>query len=114
MKSEIEDMFKERRRFLRYKIKSRCWCESKSVTMYVEMLNIGQGGAFIKTYSPLAVGELVKVRWKSMISGEEFVLNSEVVWRREFSTNPSLPPGMGLKFNKIFEHLEKEIIIPQD
>jgi Tfp pilus assembly protein PilZ len=104
-------MFKERRKYIRYLIKSRCWCESKSVTMYVELLNIGQGGAFIKTYSPLSVGEQVKVRWKSMVTGQEFIILSEVVWRREFSNNPNLPPGMGLKFNKIFEELEKEIII---
>lgn len=111
---EIDDMFKERRRFLRYKIKSRCWCEGKSVTMYVELLNIGQGGAFIKTYSPLPVGENLKVRWRSMVSGEEFVLPAEVVWKREYSTNPDMPPGMGVKFINIFKELEKEIIIPQE
>ncbi|MGC9042734.1 MAG: PilZ domain-containing protein, partial [Myxococcota bacterium] len=83
----------------------------KSVTMYVELLNIGKGGAFIKTYSPLSVGEQVKVRWKSMISGQEYIIPSEVIWRREFSNNPELPPGMGLKFSKIFDELEKEIII---
>ncbi len=106
-------MYKERRQFIRYPVKSRCWCESKSVTMYVEIYNIGQGGAFIKTYSPLSVGEMVKVRWRSMISGEEYILQSEVIWRREYSSNRSLPPGMGLKFAKIFEELEKEIVIPQ-
>lgn len=104
-------MFKERRKYVRFFMKSRCWCESKSVTMYVELLNISQGGTFIKTYSPLSIGEQVKVRWKSMVSGQEFIIPSEVVWRREFSNNPDLPPGMGLKFSKIFEELEKEIII---
>lgn len=79
--------------------------------MYVEILNIGQGGTFIKTYSPLGVGELVKVRWRSMISGHEFIIPSEVVWKREFSNNPNLPVGMGVKFAKIFEDLEKEIVV---
>ncbi|MCX7945206.1 MAG: PilZ domain-containing protein [Deltaproteobacteria bacterium] len=110
---EIEGMLKDRRRFLRYLIKSRCWCESKSVTMYVEILNIGQGGAFIKTYSPLSLGEMLKVRWRSMVSGREFIIPAEVIWRREYSSNTSLPPGMGIKFLKIFEELEKEIIIHQ-
>jgi len=109
---DIEDMFKEKRQFVRYPVKSRCWCESKSVTMYVEALNVGKGGAFIKTYSPLFVGELVKVKWKSMISGREYILLSEVIWRREFSSNMNLPPGMGLKFLNVFDELEKEIIIP--
>ncbi len=101
----------ERRRFKRFNVKSRCWCEAKSITMYVEVLNIGQGGLFIKTYSPLSIGEIVKVRWKSMVSGQEFVIPSEVVWKREFSNNPNLPPGMGLKFGKIFEDIEKEMLI---
>ncbi len=110
---DIDDMYKERRQFVRFPVRSRCWCESKSVTMYVEILNIGQGGAFIKTYSPLSVGEVVKVRWKSMVSGQEFIIPSEVIWRREYSSNPNLPPGMGLKFSKVFEELEKEIVISQ-
>lgn len=109
---DSEDMYKERRRFQRYPLKSRCWLEGKTVTMYVEMLNIGRGGAFIKTFSPFPIGDLVKVRWKSITSGQEFVIPSEVIWRREFSSNPNLPPGMGIKFIKIFEELEKEIGFP--
>jgi len=109
-----EDMYKERSKFSRFSIKSRCWCEAKTITMYVEMLNIGQGGAFIKTFSPLPIGDLVKVRWKSMVSGQEFIIPSEVVWRREFSSNPNLPPGMGLKFARIFDDLEKEIIVSNE
>jgi len=111
---DSEDMYKERRKFSRFPIKSRCWCEAKTITMYVEMLNIGQGGAFIKTFSPLPIGDLVKVRWKSMVSGQEFIIPSEVVWRREFSSNPNLPPGMGLKFARIFDDLEKEIIVSNE
>jgi hypothetical protein len=40
------------------------------------------------------------------------VIPSEVIWRREFSSNPNLPPGMGIKFIKTFEELEKEIGFP--
>jgi len=62
--------------------------------MYVSMLNLSSGGAFLQTAVPLPVGQKAIVRWK-LDSGEEIEAQVEVVWTHDGN---GTAPGMGLRF----------------
>jgi uncharacterized protein (TIGR02266 family) len=81
----------------RIQLKQRCWCESPGTTMYVSMLNLSSGGAFLQTAVPLPVGQKATVRWK-LDSGEEIEAQVEVVWTHDGNGRA---PGMGLRFVQV-------------
>ena len=96
-------MYAERRRFKRVAVESRCWCEGKNVTLYVQIRNVSFGGLFIKTHTPFNPGEQVKVRWSfPALQGEHEAIMT-VVWKRETFHGHDDVPGMGLKFLRIPE-----------
>jgi uncharacterized protein (TIGR02266 family) len=65
--------------------------------------DVSRGGLFIKTPSPFAPGTLLKFEVK--IAEDQRVMQGvgRVVWKRDASTGPEEPAGMGIKFIKLDE-----------
>jgi len=60
--------------------------------------NIGKGGLFIKTSSPLPEGEsfILKLKLPGLV--EALKINCEVVWVNKDESRTDMPVGMGLRF----------------
>ena len=91
---EADEVIKDRRKFKRVVLRTRCWCERKDLTLYVNIHDVSVGGFFIRTYTPFHTGDHVTVRWSFQKVTEEHEAVMEVVWKREAGPLP----GMGLKF----------------
>ncbi|MBI5525556.1 MAG: PilZ domain-containing protein [Deltaproteobacteria bacterium] len=96
-------MYKERRRFRRIGFQSRCWCEGRNVTLYVQIRNASLGGLFIKTHTPFNPGDQVRVRWGFPGTQGDHEAVMEVVWKRDTARAAGEVPGMGLKFISVPE-----------
>lgn len=88
----------ENRRYLRVASRLRCWCEGENVTVYARIGNLSEGGLFLRTSTPLAMGAVALVRFGSEAA---FVTEARVVWSR--SDGQLGPAGMGLEFSSIDE-----------
>jgi len=92
----LADPHQEKRAHPRAPIKTRCWCEGSEVTLYVQMGNVSEGGAFLCTHVPLPVGAQARVQW-GLPGGDDLLeVVAEVVWARD--SGVQRPPGMGLRF----------------
>lgn len=97
----------ERRRFRRVVIHQRCWCEGGNVTLYAQMGNVSEGGAFVCTHAPLQMGAKAKVRFL-LKEGEQIETEATVVWRCDDSM-PGLTAGMGLRFETLADQLREAL-----
>ena len=59
----------------------RAWCEGTATTLYVPVTNVGDGGLFVRTVSPLAPGEQVRLVLRPD-DHEEVVATGQVAWNR--------------------------------
>ena len=73
--------------------------------------DISAGGLFIKTQTPLEVGERFNLKLFLPNGGKELFVSCEVIWIHKHETkegNGDRPPGMGVKFlNLSGENKEK-------
>ncbi len=100
-------MSDDRRRYRRVPIRQRCWCEGGNVTLYAQMGDLSEGGAFVRTHAPLAEGARAKVRF-ALEDGSPIEAEATVVWRRDEGI-PGLSPGMGLRFESLEERLREAL-----
>ena len=84
----------ERRRYPRVPYGQRGWFEAGAITLYAAVANISEGGLFVRTRAPLALGTRAQVRFPIGASGEVEAV-AEVVWE---SSGGGGPAGMGLCF----------------
>lgn len=84
----------ENRKMRRVPSRLRCWCEGENVTVYARIGNLSEGGMFLRTSTPLALGSRAVLRFGSDDAVET---QAVVVWAR--LDGDSGPPGMGLKFD---------------
>ncbi len=78
--------------------------KSETLEQFIERyaVDVSQGGIFIRTKDPLAVGTQMKFEFQlkdgsSLIGGE-----GTVVWTRENDpSRPAIAPGMGVRFDKL-------------
>ena len=84
----------DHRRHPRFPIRQRVWCESERVTLYVQALNVSEGGLFVRTASPPQPGERFRMSFTD-VDGTEVVATVEVVWRRDDVADHA--PGMGVR-----------------
>jgi uncharacterized protein (TIGR02266 family) len=86
----------DNRKHARFPSRLRCWCESENITLYAKIANLSEGGLFLQTHTPLALGRRTLLR---LSSGEvrEVMAEATVVWSRPRRQDKG-PPGMGLKF----------------
>lgn len=86
----------ENRKFRRVASRLRCWCEGENVTVYARIGNLSEGGMFLRTSTPLALGSKAVLRFGADDAIEAIAV---VVWAR--LEGDSGPPGMGLKFDLV-------------
>lgn len=87
-----------RRRHPRVSSRIRVWCEGHNVTLYASVMDISEGGLFLKTHTPFPRGARATVRFQN---GKSVELPATVVWTRE--EGAARPAGMGLKFEDTSE-----------
>jgi len=75
-----------------------CWCESDQATLYVKMVNASEGGVFLRTATPLDVGQRARLVFYSPEVGDEVVAEVEVVRTAAEQFGSGRLPGMGLRF----------------
>jgi uncharacterized protein (TIGR02266 family) len=100
-----------KRRYERYDSRLRCWCEGDAITVFARILNLSEGGLFVRTSTPLHQGARAWVRF----GGEETVeLPARVVWARFDGAQG--PAGMGLAFEGVDDNTRGALkrIIEQD
>ena len=83
----------EHRRHSRIPIRQRVWCEGDQLTLYVQALNVSEGGMFVRTASPPETGQRFRVSFTE--ADEEVIAEVEVVWTRGGPSDAQ--PGMGLR-----------------
>lgn len=92
------------RRHPRAPLQARCWCEADGITLYARMVNVGEGGLFIRTYAPLQLGSPARVRFQVDSTGREVSAEAVVVWVRDsVEQETQMAPGMGMQFVAIDE-----------
>lgn len=89
----------DNRKFRRVLSRLRCWCEGENVTVYARIGNLSEGGMFLRTSTPLALGSKAVLRFGNE---ESIEARAVVVWARIEGNDG--PPGMGLKFDVIDGH----------
>jgi len=73
------------------------------VTLFVQMANLSETGAFIKTATPLEIGATATVKMVLPNTSEEIEVVGRVIWNRRFNQGGNHPPGMAIKFTKVDE-----------
>jgi len=72
------------------------------------LLNISNGGLFIKTEDPLSLESMVNIKLRLPEDKEEMEIKGRVVWTNPKGRKNSFPKGMGVQFFKTSpENLEK-------
>lgn len=96
MKSRIANH--PRRRYRRRTVRVLVEYVSDSGVAADPATTLGAGGVFIETESPLAAGELLKLRFS--LPGRETLheIQGRVVWRRRPCDPGQHAPGMGIEF----------------
>lgn len=90
----------ENRKHARIPSRLRCWCEGENVTVYARVVNLSEGGLFLRTNTPLERGTRARLRL-SATDVSEVAAAAMVVWTR--SDDGEGPPGMGLQFEALEE-----------
>jgi uncharacterized protein (TIGR02266 family) len=97
---------REHRRYERVEARIKCWCEGENVTFYARVGNLSEGGLFLTTLTPLALGMRAQVRLQTE-ENEELATSATVVWSQEDESQG--PPGMGLAFDALDEQTQERI-----
>jgi type IV pilus assembly protein PilZ len=63
--------------------------------------NISGGGIFVRTQHPLALNQVVRVRFTLPGIAHNFECNGTVVWANPPSNRSALPAGMGIKLEDL-------------
>jgi uncharacterized protein (TIGR02266 family) len=93
------DLRKDKRAPASLKVKYK----SATVDEFVEQFgsDVSRGGIFIKTKKPIETGALLKLELQLNDASPVIHGIGRVCFRRETSTDPNLPAGMGIKFIKL-------------
>ena len=95
----------ERRRYLRYAVRCRCWLEGEQTTVFGPTADVGLGGVFLRTAVPLAEGDRVHVAL-SIDDSDERAVRAEGVVTRAVRAQPGSRYGVGVEFVRISDGRE--------
>jgi uncharacterized protein (TIGR02266 family) len=97
---------RDKRRYKRAELKAQVdWdTDHNEYSGYTE--NISEGGVFIATASPLAIGEPLEVRI-ALATGEELVIRTRVAWLRQAGDEAA--GGMGVQFVDLTDEVRDRI-----
>ncbi|MBF0551433.1 MAG: cyclic nucleotide-binding domain-containing protein [Deltaproteobacteria bacterium] len=74
-------------------------------------LNVAGGEFFIASQRPLDLGSKLIVKFKPTGAPDILMAEAMVIWARiKDDDNPHLPPGMGIKINKLMRAEDKKIV----
>ena len=76
----------------------RATYESAGVDVEANVLDLGAGGLFVRTATPLAVGKRISLELQIVGEPGPWSVLGRVVWVREKGEGEGAPPGMGVKF----------------
>jgi len=101
----------ERRRYKRYDVKLHADVTTEDAFLFAYVSNISEVGIFLATDKPLAVGTLMKLRFRPLES-ESFEVEGEVVWVNPVRQKPeeNINPGMGIKFVNLDDATRDRIV----
>jgi Tfp pilus assembly protein PilZ len=85
----------EKRAHRRTRVRQHVWCEAEELTVYARALDVSVGGLFVRTPSPVGVGQRLRLTLDD--SGCQVVAHVEVVWRRAPAGAGAGEPGMGVR-----------------
>src|SRR4051812_48307278 len=80
--------------------------KSETLEQFIERyaVDVSQGGIFIRTKEPLAVGTQMKFEFQLRDASPLIAGEGTVVWTRENDpSRPAIAPGMGVRFDKLLE-----------
>jgi uncharacterized protein (TIGR02266 family) len=92
----------EARRSPRFALRCRTWCEGDHVTLYLQSLNVSEGGLFLRTATPLPPGTRAVITIR--VDGGDVIADAEVVW---VATPGARVPGMGVRLVQIRQGAER-------
>src|SRR5687767_525216 len=78
--------------------------KSETIEQFIERyaVDVSQGGIFIRTKEPLAVGTQMKFEFQLRDASPLIAGEGTVVWTRENDpSRPAIAPGMGVRFDKL-------------
>ena len=78
--------------------------KSETIEQFIERyaVDVSQGGIFIRTKEPLAVGTAMKFEFQLRDASPLIAGEGTVVWTRENDpSRPAIAPGMGVRFDKL-------------
>lgn len=91
----------ERRRYLRYAVRCRCWLESESATVFGPTADVALGGVFLRTAVPLSEGAQVQV---ALTLGQDAEpVRARGVVTRAVRARHGLRHGLGVEFVDILD-----------
>ncbi len=68
------------RRHPRVEFDRRAWCEHPSLTLYLPVSNVSQGGMFLQTTTPFELGDQLRVSFDGAEPTDKIVAQVEIVW----------------------------------
>src|ERR1700753_3035638 len=80
--------------------------KSETLEQFIERyaVDVSQGGIFIRTKDPLAVGTQMKFEFQLRDASPLIAGEGTVVWTRENDpSRPAIAPGMGVRFDRLAE-----------
>jgi molecular chaperone DnaK len=78
--------------------------KSETLEQFIERyaVDVSQGGIFIRTKEPLAVGTQMKFEFQLRVASPLIAGEGTVVWTRENDpSRPAIAPGMGVRFDRL-------------
>ncbi len=78
--------------------------KSETLEQFIERyaVDVSQGGIFIRTKEPLAVGTQMKFEFQLKDASPLIAGEGTVVWTRENDpSRPAIAPGMGVRFDRL-------------
>jgi uncharacterized protein (TIGR02266 family) len=95
-----------RRRHVRSRVLARCWIARESVTLFGRVIDLGEGGLFVRTAAVLPRGTDVEVHLRPTGSGD-IRAHGTVAWVGVRSEGDMRTRGIGIAFGHIEEGAQR-------
>lgn len=93
----------ERRRHRRVVTRARCWIERDSVTLYGRVVDIGEGGLFLRTAVSLLAGTPVEIHVAPEGTEEKIRAKGTVAWSGLRTDGAKRTSGIGIAFESVID-----------
>ena len=101
MQHPAEDKWAERRSSTRVLLKTSVTLVSESNFYTGFSNNISEGGIFVATYEPMALGTQLELEFCLGADDNPIKAVGVVRWVREYNPHSDAPPGIGLQFAEL-------------